>query len=234
MEVVDVFCGVGGFSAGASAHAMPILGVDNDDSMVRLWAANTKGRGLLAELWAEDVNWPVQHARLHIHMSPPCTALSKAQRNPENVTHGLDHLRHSLDLVCQKQFLSWSIETVSTLVRDFLHKAKQTNPEFDMDWMVLDAADYRCPSNRVRVLVGNSELVRELRQMPEERISITDAFREAGVEKLPSEYIKNHTKTRSKRACIRHVSKNCHTETASHPLIWCTKEGVKKETLCVA
>ena len=86
MEVVDVFCGVGGFSEGASAHAMPILGVDNEDSMVRLWAANTKGRGLLAELWAEDVNWPVKNARLHIHMSPPCTALSKARRNPENVT----------------------------------------------------------------------------------------------------------------------------------------------------
>mgnify|MGYP006100355201 CR=1 FL=1 len=204
----------------------PILGVDNDDHMVRLWAANTKGRGLLAKLWNDNVQWPSQHARRHIHMSPPCTALSKARRESQIATYGLDHLRASLDFVRQNRAHSWSMETVSTpLVRDFIQKIKQDNPMFDMDWTVLDAAEYGCPSNRLRVIVGNSRLVHELRQMPVQRISVADAFREAGVEQLPSEYIKNNTKTRANRPCIRHVSKHCHTQTASHPLIWCTKEG---------
>ena len=55
MKLVDMFCGVGGFSAGAREFAKPVLGVDNDDVMVRLWAANTKGKGQLAELWRDHV-----------------------------------------------------------------------------------------------------------------------------------------------------------------------------------
>ena len=88
MELVDIFCGIGGFSAGARGSATPILGVDNDDLMVRLWAANTKGHGKLATLWSDPVEWPPPHTRRHIHLSPPCTTLSKAQRNAQCVTHG--------------------------------------------------------------------------------------------------------------------------------------------------
>ena len=45
MELIDIFCGVGGFSAGSQlAETRPILGVDSDDAVVRLWAANTKAR----------------------------------------------------------------------------------------------------------------------------------------------------------------------------------------------
>eukprot|EP00966_Prymnesium_polylepis_P181863 4213143-Prymnesium_polylepis.1 len=58
MKLVDMFCGVGGFSAGAREFAKPVLGVDNDDVMVRLWAANTKGKGQLAELWRDHVELP--------------------------------------------------------------------------------------------------------------------------------------------------------------------------------
>ena len=223
MEVVDLFCGIGGFSAGARVFATPILGVDNDDEMVRLWAGNTKGKVKLVQLWVDAIDWPPLHARIHTHMSPPCTTLSKARRGPRCVSDGLDYLRDSLTFVRPRQ--SWSMETVSTpLVRDFLQKFKESNPTFEMDWMVLNAADYGCPSTRIRIIVGNPDLVKELRQVPVHRVSVRDAFRIAQTH-LPADYIKNNTKTRARRACVRHVSNQCHTQTASHPLVWCREDG---------
>jgi site-specific DNA-cytosine methylase len=44
MQVVDLFCGLGGFSAGAiEAGAEVILGVDHDSVPLKLWVANVPG-----------------------------------------------------------------------------------------------------------------------------------------------------------------------------------------------
>ena len=96
MKLVDMFCGVGGFSAGAREFAKPLLGVDNDDVMVRLWAANTKGKGQLAELWRDHVELPrptdSTQESVHIHISPPCRHACETGRAAERVltpVHGL-------------------------------------------------------------------------------------------------------------------------------------------------
>ena len=54
MQVVDMFCGLGGFSAGAiDAGATVILGADKDSVPLKLWAANVPGgRATLATLAA--------------------------------------------------------------------------------------------------------------------------------------------------------------------------------------
>jgi site-specific DNA-cytosine methylase len=136
MQVVDFFCGVGGFSAGVLETGLPVLGVDNDDLMVRLWAANTKGTGKLADLWQEvdllmrigcdgpllslaDISSSDSvHQPVHIHISPPCTTLSKARRNNErageNAASGMAYLRESFEFLRGIKAKSWSIETVST------------------------------------------------------------------------------------------------------------------------
>ena len=54
---------------------------------------------------------------------------------------------------------------------------------------------------------------------------MADAFRRCGIGDLPADYIKNNSKTRTRQPCLRHISQPCHTQTASHPLIWCTSEG---------
>jgi len=225
--VVDVFCGVGGFSAGAREFSKPVFGVDNHDLMVRLWAANTNGTGNLAELWTEHVEWPdVKPNHMHVHLSPPCTTLSKAQRDKRNVAHGLAYLCDSLEFVRRENTKSWSIETVDTpLVQDCLRRFQETHPDFKLSWVVVDAAEYGCPSTRVRLIAGNPTLIRTLRQIPVSRVSVADAFRRTGTVTLPAEYIKNNTRTSANRPCVRSVSKQCHTQTASHPLIWCTAEG---------
>ena len=236
MELVDVFCGIGGFSAGAMEFATPVFGVDDDDLMVRLWAANTKGVAKLATLWCNYVDWPTGTGiPLHIHVSPPCTELSKARREKSNVLQGLETLYESLQFLCNNQYRSWSIETVSMpKVRDCLLRFKEENSEFEMDWATVDASDYGCPSSRIRIIVGSPSLISELRQIPVRRTSVADAFRATGVDTLPSEYIKNNTRTRSGKPCVRHVSRQCHTQTASHPLVWCTKEGDTIRCLNVA
>ena len=75
------------------------------------------------------------------------------------------------------------------------------------------------------MIIGNPDLILALRQIPVSRISVADAFLRSGIGTFPANYIKNNTKTRSKQPCVRHVSKPSHTQTASHPLVWCTAEG---------
>ena len=249
MQVVDLFCGVGGFSAGVLETGTPVLGVDNDDLMVRLWAANTKGTGKLADLWQEvaliGCDGPSLspssdsevHKPLHIHISPPCTTLSKARRNTErageNAASGMAYLRESLEFLRGIEAKSWSLETVYTpLVQECLREYQEKHTDFELAWTVVDAADYNSPSTRIRIIAGNPGMIRALRQIPVSRVSVADAFRRAGLE-AHSGYIKNNTKTRANRPCVRPISTQCHTQTASHPLIWCTAEGVTVRCLNV-
>ena len=152
MKLVDMFCGVGGFSAGARAFAKPVLGVDNDDVMVRLWAANTKGKGQLAELWRDHVELPrptdSTQESVHIHISPPCTTLSRARRQKQDSTCGVAHLRETLDFLSQSNYASWSVETVSTpVVQELLSSFCEEHSEFKFAWTVVDAAEYGSPQD---------------------------------------------------------------------------------------
>lgn len=238
MEIVDVFCGVGGFSAGARDLGVPVLGIDNDDLMLRLWAANTKGRGNLAELWGETVDWPIWNDRQHVHLSPPCTALSKAQRDKATVARGIECLQRSLEFLRYHHPSSWSLETVATpVVQSCLRSFRDAHPEFDMTWAILDASDFGLPSTRVRLIAGPARLIRTLRETPVTRVSVQRAFASAGIDALPAQYVKNNSMSQTKegvrRPCIRSVHQPCHTQTASHPLTWCTADGTTVRCLTV-
>lgn len=219
MEVVDVFCGIGGFCAHLSSTPENgrNLGIDVDDSMVRLWAANTGGKGVLANLWTDSVEWPPAHPNLHVHLSPPCTTLSKANCN-SNATEGLDHIRNSLDLVHRQGYTSWSLETVSTpAVRTLVD-------ERSVAYTVVDAADYGTPSTRTRIVAGTPDLIHRIRTTPVCRVSVREAMVAANMP-LPSNHVKNTSRTRDNRSCVRSVDGPAHTQTASHPLMWCNADG---------
>ena len=79
MQVCDLFCGLGGFSAGAiEAGAEVILGVDRDSVSLKLWAANVpSGRAKLATLGgACPIDLPPSSPSLHLHLSPPHAPIS--------------------------------------------------------------------------------------------------------------------------------------------------------------
>ena len=236
MELVDVYCGVGGFSCGAmQAGCKAIMGVDCEDGVLRLWAANTQGRARLARPWSDTlVEWPSARSNLHIHLSPPCTALSSARRaaTESAVKGGLNCIRRALEFVLTRAHESWSIENVPTLaVRALLHQYTTSHPD-KVAFCTVDASDLGAPTTRQRLIAGPPELIRRLRETPVVRTSVSDAFKRAGVD-LPAEYIKNGTRTRGGKPCIRSVMGPAHTVTASHPLTWCESDGKTVRCLTV-
>ena len=122
MKVVDLFAGLGGFSAGAlAAGAEVILGVDHDPVPLKLWSANVPGgRAVLTSLGSSSgdaVSLPPPSPHLHVHASTPCTDLSPARGRSAtlaDVASGVCMLRWALDLVLKRGDHSWSLENVST------------------------------------------------------------------------------------------------------------------------
>ena len=107
MRVIDAFCGAGGWSAGAvAAGYTPVLGIDNDAAPLKLWAANCSpaGRAACATIGVDAVDWLDAAADLHVHLSPPCTSLSKARAgsaSAASVAAALDAVRWCVQLVLQ-------------------------------------------------------------------------------------------------------------------------------------
>ena len=116
MEVVDAFCGAGGFSAGAMVAGCRVtMGIDSDPVPLKLWAANTGGRAVCATIGRDAVEWPEARPGLHVHLSPACTHLSKARAGSASqgeVEGALRMVRWCLELVVERGYASWSLENV--------------------------------------------------------------------------------------------------------------------------
>ena len=115
MEVLDAFCGAGGFSAGAVAAGCRVsMGVDCDPVPLKLWAANTGGRAVCATIGRDAVDWPEARPGLHVHLSPACTHLSKARAGSASqgdVDAALQMVRWCLDLVVERGYASGRSKT---------------------------------------------------------------------------------------------------------------------------
>ena len=104
MRVVDAFCGAGGWSAGAiAAGCTPVLGVDSDAAPLKLWATNCSpaGRAVCATIGEDAIEWPEAAPDVHVHLSPPCTSLSKARAgsaSASSVATALDAVRWCVQL----------------------------------------------------------------------------------------------------------------------------------------
>ena len=148
MQVVDLFCGMGGFSAGAiDAGATVVLGADKDSVPLKLWAANVPGgRARLVTLGSDNgdsIELPPPSPSVHVHSSPPCTDLSSARNGSvANVEGGVQTLRWALDLVLQRGDHSWSIENVSTpMTRAVLTEYAERFPD-RVGFATLDAVEF--------------------------------------------------------------------------------------------
>ena len=238
MKVVDLFSGLGGFSAGAiAAGAEVILGVDHDPVPLKLWSANVSGgRAVLSSLGpsGDDVSLPPPSPHLHIHASTPCTDLSPARgrsATPADVASGVCMLRWALDLVLERGDYSWSLENVSTpKTREVLADYAARFPE-KVAFATLDAADFGSPQTRIRLIVGPRALVKLLQEMPSSRrVSVREAFASNGLE-VPAPYLKNQTRGRDGEPCRRSVEEQSFTICASHALTWANRDGQTVKTM---
>ena len=225
LRVVDAFVGIGGFTCGAlEAGCEVVCGVDNEDHVLRSWAANSHAQAVCATIGTDEVPWPEAAPDLHVHFSPPCTALSKARsRAPHaEVEGGLDMLRFSLELILEKGYANWSLENVATVSTKTLLESYRSRHPDKIAYTILDCADFGVPQTRVRLVASTPNTIRLLKQQPVRRASVKDAF--AGCA-LPSQHIKSNTTNRDGTPCVRSVQEPAFCVTASHPLTWCTQNG---------
>ena len=205
---------------------------------LKLWATNCSpaGRAVCATIGADAIEWPVATPGVHLHLSPPCTSLSKARAgsaSASSVTSALDAVRWCVQLVLDNGFASWSLENVSTpgVVACVAELARQ-HPD-RVAYLTLDAADYGVASNRVRLIASTPAVIRALKELPVARVSVGDAFAAAGLP-LPAQYLKSNTSNRGGTPCVRSTQQPAFAITASHPLIWCTRAGATVRCLTVA
>ena len=239
MHVIDAYCGAGGWSAGAvAAGCTPVMGIDSDSGPLKLWAANCRpaGRAVCATIGADTIDWPAATPDIHLHLSPPCTSLSKARAGSapaSSVTAALDAVRWCVQLVLDRGYVSWSMENVATpVVVACVAELARQHPD-RVAHLTLDAVDYGVGSNRVRLIASTPAVIRALKEMPVKRVSVADALAAAGLP-LPAEYIKSNTSNRDGTPCMRSTQQPAFTVTASHPLIWCTRVGATVRCLTVA
>lgn len=166
VPVVDLYCGVGGFSTGAEqAGHRVIIAVDSWPAALTWHAANhpdcdhygyqlPDGR-LLARLPAPRTRW-------HLHGSPPCTLLSRVvmtEQRQSRYDEGLRNIRDYLEIALQAEPASFSMEQVATkkVVR-LLDEYKARHPGW-MDYRIVRMHEYGVPQTRRRIIAGSPWLI---------------------------------------------------------------------------
>ena len=73
MRLIDCYCGVGGFAAGAiEAGCDVVLGIDNDETPLKTFCCNCPtAKAICATLGTDVIDWPEPELDLHIHMVRP-------------------------------------------------------------------------------------------------------------------------------------------------------------------
>ena len=154
VAVIDLFCGMGGFSQGAiEAGAKVVLAVDLWEEALLVHAKNhpdtpikrmTLGEKYHFSLFKREVEkWRKLGYHVHIHGSPPCQALSNASsRNPEE---GMPLVIWFLDCVKFADPDSWSMENVVPVRK----RLPEGTPS-----VILNSADFGVAQTRRRCFAG--------------------------------------------------------------------------------
>lgn len=154
IAVIDLFCGMGGFSQGAiEAGAKVVLVVDLWEEALNVHLHNHPGTPIKRmslgqkyhfSLFKREVEkWRKLGYHVHIHGSPPCQALSNASsRNPEE---GMPLVIWFLDCVKFSKPDSWSMENVVPVRK----KLPEGTPS-----VILNSADFGVAQTRRRCFAG--------------------------------------------------------------------------------
>lgn len=155
MLVVDLFCGCGGFSTGASkAGHDVVLAIDNWDDALRTHALNHPNATHINMELGGDLNLCknliMKHINRkhhwHMHGSPPCQSLSVANRTHNNSAKGMKLVHWYLDLVKLCKPNSWSMEQVIAAEKYIKPLGYQTH--------IINTKDYEIPQTRKRLYTG--------------------------------------------------------------------------------
>lgn len=173
IAVIDLYCGMGGFTQGAvEAGATVILSCDFWDEAVKVHKLNHPGIPCLQLKLGSPSDWKLikqyidkyPNHHIHLHGSPPCQALSNASST--NPSKGMPLILHFLDLVEKLKPYSWSMENVVPMRK----RLPEGTPS-----VVLNSADYGVPQTRSRCIAGKGWLANPSHSK-EEWVSVIQAL----------------------------------------------------------
>jgi DNA (cytosine-5)-methyltransferase 1 len=194
--VVDLFCGIGGYSCGAElAGHKVVLAVDSDPVLLDTHAKNHSDcLHTCVELPSDNINVPTS-GKWHLHGSPPCTKLSIMQPhpNPEDRSNAKDLVRWFLSFALTCGATTWTMEQVPNRdVVDALDDMKRKYP-LSVDYVVVDAVHYEVPQHRKRLFAGSLCIIHNLRSFKsnKRKLTVRDTIPSA-----PCEFIRNNLYSR--------------------------------------
>lgn len=176
VQVVDLFCGGGGFTEGAvRAGAEVVLSIDCWDAALEVHKANhpdipcenyTLG-GSIVETAAFIRSRLTPGAHFHLHGSPPCQKLSNASSG--DAEEGMILVNWFIDLVRHMKPDSWSMENVVPVAKK-IDKHRPGTP-----YVKLNSADFGVPQTRNRIFAGEG-WVAEPTHTKDDWVSVIEAL----------------------------------------------------------
>jgi len=176
VQVVDLFCGGGGFTEGAvRAGAEVVLSIDCWEPAIEIHKANhpdipcenyTLG-GSIIETAAFIRSRLTPGAHFHLHGSPPCQKLSNASNG--DAEEGMILVNWFIDLVRYMKPDSWSMENVVPVAK------KIDNHRPGTPYVKLNSADFGVPQTRNRIFAGEG-WVAEPTHTKDEWVSVIEAL----------------------------------------------------------
>ena len=173
IAVIDLYCGMGGFTQGAiEAGATVILSADFWDEAVKVHKLNHPDIPCLQLKLGTPSDWELikkfidkyPNHHIHLHGSPPCQALSNASTT--DPSKGMVLVLHFLDMVEKLKPDSWSMENVVPMRK----RLPEGTPS-----VVLNSADFGVPQTRRRCIAGEG-WVANSSHSKEEWISVIEAL----------------------------------------------------------
>ena len=244
-EVVDLFCGIGGFSTGArmAGHRV-VLAVDSNPVLLDAHAQNHSLEGcvhLCAELPLRDENELLallpSKGQWHLHGSPPCQTLSTmaCARSARPVEEGFSLVEWFLDFAQRCGCATWSMEQVSNPDVHALLVGRKRKQPLKFDFELVDAVEFGVPQHRRRLLAGSPALLSSLRGNRETRPERWKCVLDA-IPSPPAPFLRNSLYRRPDPQTgelvdvplehrIRSVSEPSYTMLAGGHRRWCDRQG---------
>ena len=180
---------------------------------------------------------PAPTERWHVHGSPPCGLVSRANRRTRtqaDIDEGVALVRWYIDLALSCGATTWSMEQVATedIKRVLRSYRLSTSPHRNIiDWDVFNFKNFGIPQCRRRIIAGSPEIIARLRRTPKKQCGV-DQF----IQHPRGTHIRNESLYRQGSGPIgrakrrkmgpdemcRPITGPSYTVVASKPLRWAT------------